>query len=68
MAAGMSGITLAQNADPDQSGESVNQNYSRSNNNNSMMGQAQQALKQQGLYTGDVGGNYGPKTRMAIRR
>jgi hypothetical protein len=63
MTAGMSGILLAQNADPDQSSASVNQNYSNSNNNNSMMSQAQQALKQQGLYTGDVDAIYDPQDK-----
>jgi peptidoglycan hydrolase-like protein with peptidoglycan-binding domain len=66
VAAAMSGIALAQNAnDPDQSGPSVNQNYYNSNNSNSMMSQAQQELKDQGFYTGGLDGIYGPKTRMA---
>jgi len=69
VAAAMSGIALAQNATgQDQSNASVSQNSSNTNNSNSMMSQAQQQLKQQGFYTGNVDGIFGPKTRMAIRR
>ena len=65
----MSGIALAENAtDPDRTNPSLNQNYSNTNNSNSMVSQAQQELKQKGFYPGSIDGIYGPKTRLAVRR
>ncbi len=75
----LSGVTLAQTASSSATGQSQNQNAAASKSATKRRGapfratkeqikQAQEILKQRGLYTGEATGKLDPATRAALRK